>query len=56
MSNESTTSGVCIRLVDRAKANDFTAIKFYGTFDPTRSDVTLKKVGKSAAALMEQSG
>ena len=33
VANVATTQAEAIRLVDKAKANDFTGIKFYGTFD-----------------------
>ena len=33
VANVATSQAEAIRLVDRAKANDFTGIKFYGTFD-----------------------
>jgi imidazolonepropionase-like amidohydrolase len=35
VANVATSQAEAIRLVDRAKANDFTGIKFYGTFDPS---------------------
>ena len=35
VANVATSQAEAIRLVDRAKANGFTGIKFYGTFDPT---------------------
>jgi imidazolonepropionase-like amidohydrolase len=34
VANVATSQAEAIMLVDRAKANDFTGIKFYGTFDP----------------------
>ena len=34
VANVATSQAEAIRLVDRAKANGFTGIKFYGTFDP----------------------
>jgi imidazolonepropionase-like amidohydrolase len=35
VANVATSEAEAIRLVDKAKANDFTGIKFYGTFDPS---------------------
>ena len=35
VANVATSQAEAIRLVDKAKANDFTGIKFYGTFDPS---------------------
>jgi len=35
VANVATSQGEAITLVDKAKANGFTGIKFYGTFDPT---------------------
>lgn len=35
VANVAKTQAEAIRLVDKAKANDFTGIKFYGTFDPS---------------------
>jgi imidazolonepropionase-like amidohydrolase len=35
MANVATSQAEAIKLVDKAKANGFTGIKFYGTFDPS---------------------
>jgi len=41
VANVATSQAEAISLVDKAKANDFTGIKFYGTFDPSWLPATI---------------
>lgn len=46
VANVATSQAEAIRLVDKAKANGFTGIKFYGTFDPTWLPATIAEAHK----------
>jgi imidazolonepropionase-like amidohydrolase len=46
VANVATSQAEAIRLVDRAKANDFTGIKFYGTFDSSWLPATIAEAHK----------
>jgi imidazolonepropionase-like amidohydrolase len=46
VANVATSQAEAIRLVDRAKTNDFTGIKFYGTFDPSWLPVAIAEAHK----------
>ncbi len=43
VANVATSEAEAIRLVDRAKANGFTGVKFYGTFDPAWLPATIRE-------------
>jgi imidazolonepropionase-like amidohydrolase len=46
VANVAKTQAEAIRLVDKAKANDFTGIKFYGTFDASWLPATIAEAHK----------
>jgi imidazolonepropionase-like amidohydrolase len=46
VANVATSEAEAIRLVDRAKANGFTGVKFYGTFDPAWLPATIRQAHK----------
>jgi imidazolonepropionase-like amidohydrolase len=46
VANVATSEAEAIALVDKAKANGFTGIKFYGTFDPTWLPATIAEAHK----------
>ena len=47
VANVATSEAEAIRLVDKAKANDFTGIKFYGTFDPAWLPASIAEAHKA---------
>src|SRR4051812_44322787 len=46
VANVATSEAEAITLVDKAKANGFTGIKFYGTFDPTWLTASIREAHK----------